>query len=65
MAAPVDEVIERARDLLARVLFDERGTMIGGKHVGGNGGLLSRETIMAAEQLHRALDTYDTARSTG
>lgn len=57
-----EEVIERARMLLERVLFDERGTMVAGKNVGGNGGLLSRETIIAAEQLHRALDAYDAAR---
>lgn len=58
-----DEVIARARALLASVIFDERGVMVGGHLVGGNGGLLSRDTIIAAEHLDRALDAYDAARS--
>ena len=60
----MEEVITLARYLLERVIFDERGTMVAGKNVGGNGGLLSRETIIAAEHLHRALGTYDAARET-
>ena len=62
MTAPVEDVISCARTLLQRVIFDERGTVVAGKNMGGNGGLLSRETIIAAEHLHRALGAYDAAR---
>jgi hypothetical protein len=62
MTLPVDNIIYRARDLLDRVTFDDRGIIVAGKSVGGNGGLLSNETIMSAERLRRALSDFDTAR---
>lgn len=63
MSAPTEDVIARARALLERVTFDDRGTMVAGKNVGGNGGLLSRETIIAAEQLRNTLDDFDAAQA--
>jgi len=54
-------VIARARDLLERVMVDGRGAIVGGRLVGGNGGILSPDTMRAAEQLARALHAYDEA----
>lgn len=66
MQADVAEaVIARARDLLERVIVDGRGMIVGGKLVGGNGGILSRETMISAEQLARALGDYDAGRERG
>lgn len=58
-------VIARARDLLERVMVDGRGTIVGGQLVGGNGGILSCETMRSAEQLARALGDYDAIRERG
>lgn len=58
-------VIARARDLLERVMVDGRGEIIGGKFVGGNGGILSRETMLAAEQLARAFADLDESLGRG
>ena len=54
MADVVDEVIASARELLARVTFDDCGIMVGQKQRGGNGGLLSDESRRAAVRLRRA-----------
>lgn len=54
-----DIVIARARDLLACVTYDSDGIMIGAVRQGGNGGLLSTESIRAADELRKALDTLD------
>ena len=60
MANPVlDDLLATARALLAAVVQDDSGQMIGTQWVGGNGGLLSRETLRVADQLRLALDAYD------
>lgn len=38
----------RSNDLVQAVQFDDTGAMVAGKLMGGNGGLLSRETIHKA-----------------
>ncbi len=50
-----DEIANAARALLDAITFDDCGAMVGGKFVGGNGGLISRETIRKADELRRAL----------
>lgn len=42
------QLIERSNDLASAVQFDDNGTMIAGQLRGGNGGLLSRDTIHKA-----------------
>lgn len=42
------QLIERSRDLAEAVQFDDTGAMIAGHLQGGNGGLLSRDTIHKA-----------------
>jgi hypothetical protein len=50
-----DEIATAAKALLNALTFDDCGAMLGGKFVGGNGGLISRETIRNADELRRAL----------
>jgi hypothetical protein len=57
-----DDVLALARHLVDRVIRDDRGRLVGGVWVGGNGGLLSEETIHTAEQLRRAMGDKDAAR---
>ena len=54
-------VIARARALLACVTYDSDGIMIGHQRQGGNGGLLSTDSIKAADQLRLALEALDSA----
>jgi hypothetical protein len=51
-------IVARARTLLDAVTFDDSGVMVAGTYRGGNGGLLSRETIKAADALRVVLDAY-------
>jgi hypothetical protein len=53
---PIAKLMAAAEALADSVLFDDVGEMIGGKLVGGNGGLLSRDTITKADAVRRALD---------
>lgn len=41
--------------LIDAICFDLNGALIGGKWMGGNGGLVSRETIARADEARRAL----------
>jgi hypothetical protein len=52
----VTDLMAAAEALADSVLFDDVGEMIGGKLVGGNGGLLSHDTITKADAVRRALD---------
>lgn len=47
--------VTKARILMEAVDFDNNGAMVAGQLVGGNGGLLSRDTIKAADELRKAL----------
>lgn len=53
--SPVAELIISAKELVAAVSFDMNGIIIGNKYVGGNGGLLSNETLIKADAVQRAL----------
>jgi len=60
ISLPIGEIeafVLEIRDLIEKVTFDESGRMVAGKWVGGNGGLLQRETLAAADTLRRRLDT--------
>jgi len=48
-------VLAPARALLEAVEHDNNGSVVGGQYVGGNGGLLSRETIITGDALRRVL----------
>lgn len=49
----------RAKALLDAVDFDNNGAMVAGVYRGGNGGLISRETIVAADELRKVLEVGD------
>lgn len=49
--------VAETRDLINKVSFDESGSMVAGRYVGGNGGLLHRETLRANDILRRRLDS--------
>ena len=55
MRAPFDRLRTAAQELVDAIVFDDCGAMIGGKWMGGNGGLISRETITKADAVRRAL----------
>jgi len=60
MANPAEaQALACARMLLDTVTFDSDGVTIGNQRQGGNGGLLSMDSIKAADQLRRALDHLD------
>lgn len=55
-----ENVIAKARTLLNLIDFDNNGVVIGNQRQGGNGGLMSLDTIKAVDQLRLALDHLDT-----
>ncbi len=52
----IQQLIQRSADLVKAVQFDDSGAIIGGHMQGGNGGLLSRETIHKAGLVQRTLN---------
>jgi hypothetical protein len=53
------DILRKAKALIDCVTFDDCGQVIGTHLVGGNGGLLSRETIKAADALRQALNQHE------
>lgn len=49
----LEEVDRRAATVVDAVTGDDGGELVGGKWVGGHGGLLTRDTIRAVDQLRR------------
>lgn len=50
--------IRQAEKLCDALDFDESGHMVGGQWMGGNGGLLSRDTMREKDQLRREIDAW-------
>ena len=59
MQSETELVVAQARALVAAVTQDDSGQLIGTIWVGGNGGMLSRETLRVADALRLALDVHD------
>lgn len=55
MTPAVQRLADAAAALVASLSHDEQGTMIGGKYQGGNGGLISHETIRLSDEVRRAI----------
>ena len=51
----VTKALALAQVLVDRVALDDSGRIVGQQYQGGNGGLLSRETLFAADALRREL----------
>jgi len=47
------DLIAAAERLAKSVSFDMNGEMIGARYVGGHGGLISNETLRAADEIRR------------
>lgn len=56
LPATVKTALADAAALLERITFDSDGVMVGMVRQGGNGGIISNETLKAADQLRRSLD---------
>jgi hypothetical protein len=56
MTDPVHRLYKAAQALVDSISHDEHGTMIGGKYQGGNGGLISPQTIVLCDEVRRALN---------
>ena len=54
---PLDRIIASVTELVASIARDENGELIGGHWIGGNGGLLSRESHAKADEVRRALES--------
>jgi len=56
MTSRMQTLLRVALELADAVAFDMHGELIGGKLVGGNGGLLSDKTLAKADEVRRAGD---------
>lgn len=65
MDANLAGLLKHAQKLVDCVSHDDNGAMVGQQWVGGNGGLLSRETIIAADSLRRAIDEFNLGTADG
>ena len=52
-------LVEASKELIKSISFDDCGTMIGGHWQGGNGGMISRETLAKTDALRRALAAFE------
>lgn len=59
----IGRVVDTARALMEAVTMDDSGKLIGAIYQGGNGGLLSNETIMCADEVRRMLDLWDASEA--
>lgn len=55
MDEPVKHLVAEVEELLRMLQFDDQGMMIGDKWMGGNGGMISRETTQKADAVRRAI----------
>ena len=54
-ADTIEHLAKKAKALVDAVTVDDSGQLIGTVWVGGNGGLISKETIVAADELRKEL----------
>jgi len=52
------DLIAKAKALVDAVSLDDTGRLVAGRWVGGNGGLLSRSTLQAADALRAELELW-------
>lgn len=56
----IEAFVRETEALVAAVSFDECGAVVAGRYVGGNGGLLQRETLKANDDVRRRLGVIAT-----
>lgn len=62
LASSVRNLSSSVKALLESISFDDNGALIGGKWMGGHGGLLSEETRKKADDVMRELQALETGR---
>lgn len=65
VADSLEGLLAQSMALLESIQSDDTGTMVAGQWVGGGGGLLSRDTIRAADHLRRSVGTVLAGQSAG
>lgn len=56
---PLDDLLAQTKTLIDAITFDDLGAMVGGQWMGGNGGLISRQTIVETDKLRRLLTDFN------
>jgi hypothetical protein len=56
--AALADLLKSVEALVKAVRFDEHGEMVAGQFVGGNGGLISRDTMILADTAWRKIDHW-------
>jgi len=62
---PMPALLDRAKALVDAITFDDSGALIAGHWQGGNGGLISRDTIKVADELRREIARAESAGQGG
>jgi hypothetical protein len=57
------DLLKKAKALVDQIQLDDTGMMVGQVWVGGNGGMLSRDTIVMADDLRREIRDEETRRA--
>lgn len=58
MREKAQPLVDKAKALVDSVSHDNNGSIVAGRYMGGNGGLVSRETIAAADALRAELERW-------
>lgn len=56
-------LVKAAKDVVESISFDDNGALIGGKWMGGHGGLLSDDTRKKAGELRRAIHAAESEQT--
>jgi hypothetical protein len=59
MSDDLASILKAGKVLVDAVSFDDCGALIGGRFMGGNGGLISRQTIEKADALRRIISDIE------
>lgn len=59
MSCDLASLLKAGKALADAVSFDDCGALIGGRFMGGNGGLISRQTIEKADALRRIISDIE------
>lgn len=62
---PLDDLLAQTKVLIDAITHDDIGAMVGGQYQGGNGGLISRQTIIETDKLRRLLGDFQAVLATG
>lgn len=58
----IEHMASTAEKLAESVAFDMNGNLVGGKWMGGHGGLISQDTLRASDEVRRAVSSLRAAQ---